>query len=117
MSLNGGLGEVVLLNQLLDSSIYAECVEIVPISGTQDYWLMTRDTALGMAVIKATYSLQIYDRWGGLLYNSKDIDDGWDGLHPESGELVPTGVYAYVVKARSKSGRYILEAGEVHLLH
>jgi gliding motility-associated-like protein len=68
-------------------------------------------------VDEATYSLQIYDRWGGLLYNSKDIDDGWDGLHPESGELVPTGVYAYVVKARSKSGRYILEAGEVHLLH
>lgn len=40
-----------------------------------------------------TFEFQIFDRWGGLLYQSNDPWAEWDGT--ASGSEVPVGVYAY----------------------
>ncbi|MBW6461388.1 MAG: gliding motility-associated C-terminal domain-containing protein, partial [Bacteroidales bacterium] len=37
--------------------------------------------------------LSIFDRWGGILFETKDIDDGWDGT--KNGKPCPVGVYVY----------------------
>lgn len=47
------------------------------------------------------YELRIYDRWGNLVFESKELDKGWDGTH--KGKLMNSGVFVY----------YILGAGEV----
>jgi len=39
------------------------------------------------------FHMYIYDRWGGLDFESTDISTGWDGTI--NGALAPTGVYAY----------------------
>lgn len=39
------------------------------------------------------YSLQVYDRWGRVMFTSTDPFQGWDGTL--GGALVPLGVYAY----------------------
>ena len=39
------------------------------------------------------YSLQVYDRWGGLLAERRDVADGWDGR--VNGRPAPTGTYLY----------------------
>lgn len=38
------------------------------------------------------YTIQIYDRWGGIIFTSTDPDNGWDGNN------VQDGVYNYIVK-------------------
>ncbi|MBW6461363.1 MAG: gliding motility-associated C-terminal domain-containing protein, partial [Bacteroidales bacterium] len=37
--------------------------------------------------------LSIFDRWGGILFETKDIDAGWDGTM--NGKPCPVGVYVY----------------------
>jgi len=39
------------------------------------------------------YNLQIYNRWGELMFESKDIEVGWDGSY--NGDLVPDGTYIW----------------------
>ncbi|MFA4863743.1 MAG: gliding motility-associated C-terminal domain-containing protein, partial [Bacteroidales bacterium] len=41
------------------------------------------------------FNMQIYDRWGGLIFNSDDISIGWDGK--KNGNPCPGGVYAYKI--------------------
>ncbi len=43
----------------------------------------------------------IYNRWGGMVYNMKNYDNSWDGRSDNSAfgsEILPQGVYYYVVK-------------------
>lgn len=39
------------------------------------------------------YTLQIYDRWGKLIFQSMNIEQGWDGTF--AGKGLPEGVYVY----------------------
>ena len=41
------------------------------------------------------FHLAIYNRFGELLFQTKDINEGWDGTF--KGKLVPLGVYSYVI--------------------
>jgi gliding motility-associated-like protein len=49
------------------------------------------------------FQIWIYDRWGGLAYNSKEIKDGWDGKI--SGTLATEGVYIYRIDYRDVFNR------------
>lgn len=44
-----------------------------------------------------TFDLQIFNRWGNLVYQSKDVTSSWDGTS-ETGSPVGAGVYFYVIK-------------------
>ena len=41
------------------------------------------------------FELYIYDRWGKLLFSTKNVEEGWDGKVNEN--EVPNGVYNYVI--------------------
>ncbi len=60
------------------------------------------------------YTLQIFDRWGAQLFESNNIDDGWDGR--KEGNDMPQGTYIYSVKIVQKSGRTIEDSGVLFLL-
>jgi gliding motility-associated-like protein len=60
------------------------------------------------------YSMQIYDRWGGIVFQSNDIDTGWDGSI--NGKPCPQGVYVYVIKAQETNKKNIEKRGSVMLL-
>ncbi|MCT4583072.1 MAG: gliding motility-associated C-terminal domain-containing protein [Flavobacteriales bacterium] len=40
--------------------------------------------------------LKIFNRWGQIVYTSTDPAINWNGIHKDSGEPVPSGVYYYV---------------------
>jgi hypothetical protein len=61
-----------------------------------------------------TYHLQIYNRWGQLIYESYNIDEGWNGLY--KGQLAPQAVYVWKVKGTFASGHEFHDAGSVLLL-
>ncbi len=62
----------------------------------------------------ATYSMQIFDRWGGKLFETSDVNTGWDGT--ANGRPMPQGVYVYVIKAKEPDKNAIEKRGSVFLL-
>jgi gliding motility-associated-like protein len=59
------------------------------------------------------YRMEIYSRWGELLFRTTDLEKGWDGYH--RGKLLPMDVYVWKVKAICHSGKEIEAAGDVTL--
>ncbi|NNM94936.1 MAG: T9SS type B sorting domain-containing protein [Bacteroidia bacterium] len=43
------------------------------------------------------YNCQIYNRWGTLMYESDDINRGWDGKDRRTGDAASNGEYYYIV--------------------
>ncbi len=63
----------------------------------------------------AQYRLEIYDRWGELLFVSEDVNEGWDGYY--KGKLCKQGVYVYKAKGKFYNGRTFVKTGDVTLIH
>lgn len=50
-----------------------------------------------------TFSMQVYDRWGQLIFESDKINGrGWDGNY--KGQPMPFGVYVYIIRASFANG-------------
>ncbi len=65
-----------------------------------------------------TYSLQIFDRWGTLVFESRNIVDGWDG-RGRDGKIMTDQVLAYVLQYEAEEfGERIqgIESGDVALI-
>jgi PKD repeat protein len=60
------------------------------------------------------YELNIFSRWGELLFVSKDINIGWDGYY--KGVLCTQDVYVWKIIATTIDGKKINETGDVLLL-
>jgi gliding motility-associated-like protein len=60
------------------------------------------------------YSLQIYDRWGSLIFHTHDIQKGWDGTF--KGEPCNSSVYVYSVNFKDLDGRIYQKMGHVSLI-
>jgi gliding motility-associated-like protein len=66
---------------------------------------------LGTATLKA---FRIYNRWGAKVFETSNINEGWDGTF--NGEPQPMGVYVYTVEAQSNTGKPFVKQGNVTLL-
>ncbi len=62
------------------------------------------------------YNLQIFNRWGVLIYESNDLHKGWDG-YSEDRNLAQQGVYVWKVTGRFADGEYYTRVGDVTFLH
>jgi len=60
------------------------------------------------------YQLLIYNRWGELLFETKDQDQGWNGKY--KGKVQPMGAYVFHVKITQGSGRVVQKKGVFTLL-
>ena len=60
------------------------------------------------------YRLNIYNRWGELVYTTDDPDAGWDGTFKRVPQ--PLGVFAYYLQATADGGERIFRKGNVTLL-
>lgn len=57
---------------------------------------------------------RIYNRWGNVVFEGKDIADGWDGSI--GGTPQPQGVYVYEAEAITDKGKVLRKQGNVTLL-
>jgi gliding motility-associated-like protein len=65
----------------------------------------------------STFEIQIYSRWGQLLYESTDYEHhGWDGSYLNTTDKVPVGVYIYVMKLTGMNGIDYKYSGNVTLI-
>jgi gliding motility-associated-like protein len=60
------------------------------------------------------YSLQIFNRYGGKIYESNDPNTGWDGY--DHGKMSPQGGYAYLIQFIAADGTAIERKGIVLLI-
>ncbi len=60
------------------------------------------------------YQLQIFNKWGELLFESNDVAIGWDGYY--KGEICKEDVYAWKAKVGFRTGEELIKAGDVTLL-
>ncbi len=60
------------------------------------------------------YELNIFNRWGELIFVSKDPKIGWDGYY--RGKLCKQDVYVWKVKVKFSNGEMIEKIGDVTLL-
>jgi PKD repeat protein len=62
------------------------------------------------------YELLIYSRWGELVFESHDVNYGWNGYN-KNGELCAQSVYVWQVSGKYTTGRTFKLTGDVTLLH
>ncbi len=60
------------------------------------------------------YELSIFNRWGELIFESKDINIGWDGYY--KGKLCQQDVYVWKVKVTTNEGQILNKSGDVLLV-
>lgn len=68
-----------------------------------------------------TFLMQIFDRWGTMLFESKNEPGapvpirGWDG-YDRNQRLLPAGVYVFKLALRLSDGRQVTQVGDVTLI-
>jgi gliding motility-associated-like protein len=72
------------------------------------------DIFLPKGIFVSEYNLQIFNRWGEKLFESDDINTGWDGIF--KGEVCPMGTYLYQIKAKGANGKSKELSGTIQLL-
>lgn len=79
--------------------------------GVNDYFFPRQLLARGMT----SFSMNIYNRWGQLIYETTAIDGrGWDGMMNNVPQ--PYGVYVYVIDVKFKDGQIEHHQGNVTLM-
>jgi gliding motility-associated-like protein len=61
------------------------------------------------------FTMQIFDRWGTLIFESRDKNVGWDG-YDRNGNLLPAGVYVFKLVLRLSNGQRTTQVGDVTLI-
>lgn len=61
------------------------------------------------------FQMFIFDRWGTLIFESRDRNIGWDG-YDKNGRALPAGVYVYKLVLRLSDGQRTTKIGDVTLI-
>jgi gliding motility-associated-like protein len=82
--------------------------------GSFDPYAMNNDVF--HPVIKGVdkYQMSIYSRWGELLFETKDLNIGWDGYY--KGKMCTQDVYVWKINATMIDGTVLRKTGDVILL-
>jgi gliding motility-associated-like protein len=74
----------------------------------------TNDTFTVRITNISTYLISVFNRYGAMVYQGKDMFTGWDGNY--KGKPVPTGVYYYTINAKDIDGEEVKNSGSITLL-
>ena len=61
------------------------------------------------------FNIQVYNRWGEMIFETASVDNRWDGTY--QGVQVPQGIYVYKVAARGKEGKKLVKDGTVNVIY
>ena len=108
--------DTVVIDLTINRDIYIPNAFTPNGDGRNDVFLLRTEFPLAMETIM---SFEIYDRWGGLIYESRDAtpnnrQEGWNGQM--SGKKLSAGVYVYKARVRFVDGVEETYAGEVLLI-
>ncbi len=70
----------------------------------------------GLGTDLISFDLNIYDRWGSVVFTTNDILEGWNGRFLNVGEKQPKEAYIWTVSLEYSSGEKISDKGNITLL-
>ena len=71
----------------------------------------------GHGIDPKSFLLSIYDRWGGLIFQTKNMNEGWNGVIKDSKrDIVKGGVFSWQVVYKDISGVEHQHVGSVTLI-
>lgn len=85
-----------------------------PNSGHEDL-NFTNDVFLPIMEGVEEFTMQIFDRWGTLIFESRDKTIGWNG-YDRNNRLMPAGVYVFKLVMRLGDGQRTTKVGDVTLI-
>jgi gliding motility-associated-like protein len=62
----------------------------------------------------SSFQMEVYDRWGRLIFSSTDLNRGWEGTY--RGEVVPNGSYPFLIRYTPEGRNPRVEQGVVSVL-
>ncbi|HNW97406.1 MAG TPA: gliding motility-associated C-terminal domain-containing protein [Bacteroidales bacterium] len=62
------------------------------------------------------YEMDIYDRWGEIVFKTNNYYEYWDGKKMGKSDVAPQGVYSWIVELKDFSGKRHLYTGKVNLM-
>lgn len=105
-STNGSFAVIVVENGCQDTSACEDIVHKIEVSipniftpnqdGFNDLFKLSTNERI------KSMTMEIYNRWGQLIYESNLINEGWDG-YTNSGSQVSSGTYFYVINIENES--------------
>ncbi|GAB4451166.1 MAG: hypothetical protein Fur0028_06780 [Bacteroidales bacterium] len=69
----------------------------------------------GNGIDSATFNLQVFDRWGEVIWTSGNIEEVWNGK-VKNGKVAPIGTYTWLAKFRDFNGILHEESGAVTII-
>lgn len=82
--------------------------------GSYDIKSLSNDVFFPYTSGVTEFKMQIFNRWGELIFESFDIQKGWDGYY--RGALCEQGVYIYKAHIKLNNGKVYNKTGDVTLL-
>ena len=61
------------------------------------------------------FNMQIFDRWGNLIFESNSSTDGWTGYNQDN-KLMPAGVYVYKLTIRLSDDQRSTQIGDITMI-
>lgn len=71
-------------------------------------------TGYGIGITHADF--KVFDRWGKLMFESSDLNKGWDGTYQNNGDRCAEGVYIYLFKVYNGQPAPLEFTGKVSLV-
>lgn len=95
------------------------CVVLDPVVYIPNAFIINGENPIFMPIVNlydySSYNLTIYDRWGGVIFNTLNKDEGWDGT-ASFGDLKPEGVYIYYLTFDDREGQQYQYRGIITML-
>ncbi len=80
-------------------------------NGINDYFKV-----FGSGIDNNNFKLIVFDRWGEIIFESDDINQGWDGRVKQGNDIVKIGSYTWLCTYRDKNGILHDETGSVTVI-
>jgi len=78
--------------------------------GINDVWKV-----VGSGIDLDNIKLQVYDRWGEVIFETNDLSTGWNGIS-KNNKVAPAGIYYWIIVYNDLSGTQYEEAGRVTII-
>jgi len=76
----------------------------------------TNDIFIPKGMEISSFRMEIYSRWGEMIYQTDDLDAGWDGKANNGSDVSQMGVYVYKITARDLKSKPHIFTGHVTLI-
>lgn len=80
-------------------------------------WVNDTFKVVATGIDLSTFELLIIDRWGNVVYHTRNIKQGWTGIHSDTGQECPPGIYIYRTAFVDQSGERHTITGRVMLIY